>query len=121
MSLDLSLKILDLQESKTDASVFEDFKTQLTHKLKNDYKKYEYLRDTTLTLENYCERYIPIVTINTVKDLILPVLERDQQKKLILNLEKLHFKQTMEITEDRGDGTIFKRISEINEFCNRKL
>jgi hypothetical protein len=62
-----------------------------------------------MTLENYTERYLPLVTLNTVTELIKPVIlvEEKKLKKYIKQFDKMHYNLSKTILEDQGRGSIF--------------
>jgi hypothetical protein len=53
-----------------------------------------------LTLENYTERYIPLVVLKTVSELLNPVFKKEEQKKLKQVTDDLHVNLSLAITED---------------------
>lgn len=63
-----------------------------------------------MTLENYTERYIPLVVLTTINDMMKPVLKDDQLKKFNKVCDNLHVSLSLAITEDQGKGSIFAHI-----------
>ena len=45
------------------------------------------VRDNLLTLENYCEKYIPINTIRVLKEILVPLFDDDH--KFVKKLDKV--------------------------------
>lgn len=65
-----------------------------------DRKAVQKLRDSVLTLENYSERYIPLVVLNTVMELMQPVLEDQRLKKFNKAYDKQRTCISKSILED---------------------
>jgi hypothetical protein len=57
-----------------------------------DKEKLQQLEDAQITLENYCDRYIPLVMMQQIKDLIKPVLDSDQLKTFNKVAQRCHHK-----------------------------
>ena len=47
----------------------------------------EKVGDNLLTLENYCEKYLPINTIRVMKDILTPLFDEDF--KFVAKLDKI--------------------------------
>ena len=60
-----------------------------------------------LTLENYAERYIPMVMLDILNEVFNPVLNDIQHKRFSKMIDILHEKMFIEITGNNGDGSIF--------------
>ena len=58
------------------------------------------MKDSILTLENYVERYIPMVILKTVKDLVSPVLDEIKLEKFEKVFERNYFFLSKSIVED---------------------
>ena len=66
-----------------------------------------------ITLENYVERYSPIVMLRISRELIESIIEENEVKrnKLIKNANKqLHYMHESVIGDIKGQGTIFQNI-----------
>jgi hypothetical protein len=74
-----------------------------------------------LTLENYCERYLPLVTLKTVTQLMTKVMPADQLYKLAKQSDNMHVALSLAITQDQGKGSIFTHIADINQYLSERL
>jgi hypothetical protein len=52
---------------------FKEWEANLTTKFDKLAKTHEKTKLNLLTLENYCERYAPLVTLNTILEMMAPV------------------------------------------------
>ena len=75
------------------------------------------VRDNLLTLENYCEKYLPINTIRVIKDILVPLFDDDFKfvKKLDKISERFCTEMQGNILNDIGRASIFEQIIKINE------
>jgi hypothetical protein len=53
-----------------------------------------------LTLENYAERYVPLVMINTTMELLATVLDEKRLKKMNKAFNRMHNNLSKSILED---------------------
>jgi len=75
-----------------------------------------------LTLENYSERYIPLVVLMTIGDCFKDYwLDPIDKKRFESRLDNLHVDLSMAITEDQGVGSIWANIEKINTFISKRL
>lgn len=58
-------------------------------------------KNDLMTLENYCERYLPIVIMNTCSELMMPIFDNDKdRKKLNKQFDKMHLYISRAILND---------------------
>ena len=53
--------------------------------------------------------------------LLLPVISPEQKQSLVKSFDDLHSEMTDQMLNDAGQGSIFKNILQINEYCSTKL
>lgn len=74
--LDQNIKLINLQQDKLNVFEFTDWSKKLDAKVEKERLNRQKLKRNVLTLENYTERYIPLVVLRTVSDLLNPVFEK---------------------------------------------
>ncbi len=72
-----------------------------------------------LTLENYVEKYLPLSQLKISFDLIKFTVE--DPSNLVKQQEKMYSEIADKIMRDNGEGSIYKSILEINEYCSERL
>ena len=81
------------------------------------------VRDNLLTLENYCEKYLPLNTIRVLKEILVPLFDDDH--KFVKKLDKVSERFCMEmqgnILNDIGRASIFEQIIKINDQMTKRL
>lgn len=70
-----NVKLIEFETSKMGTTGFKHWEAKLQKGLTEDRKSFTKYRDALLTLENYCERYVPLVVLNTMMELMQPVLD----------------------------------------------
>ena len=78
-------------------------------------------KDNLLTLENYCERYIPVIILNTVRRILTPMYEYEELVQFCTHADKFHLEMQSSILTDMGEGSIMKNIIMINEDLSTRL
>lgn len=80
--LDQNKKMINLQSDKLNIVEFTEWSKKLEDKIEKERSNRQKLKRNVLTLENYTERYIPLVVLKTVSDMLNPVFKKEEQKKL---------------------------------------
>lgn len=71
-------------------------------------------RDRVITVENYTERYIPIIIVKQLKHIVAPLLDEDQAVALDNTTARYYMDLAEIIANDQGEGSIAKNILETN-------
>ena len=81
------------------------------------------VRDNLLTLENYCEKYLPINTIRVLKEILVPLFDDDYKfcRKLDKAAERYCQEMQSNILSDTGRASIFEQIIKINDQMTKRL
>lgn len=80
--LEQNIKLINLQSDKLNIVEFTEWSKQIDERVTKERLNRQKLKRNVLTLENYTERYIPLVVLKTVSELLNPVFEKEKQKKL---------------------------------------
>ena len=113
LSLRIQLDKLDIQTAQQED--FSKLQLEVTKTLSEEKEKRKKIKRNLLTLENYTERYIPLVVLGTVFDMFKDVFRGEKLQKLRKVKDDLHVNLSLAITEDQGKGSIFANIIKINE------
>ena len=69
------------------------------------------MKRNILTLENYTERYVPLVMLTTIHDCLKNFfLDKETAHRFEKRCDDLHVSLSLAITEDQGVGSIWHNI-----------
>ena len=85
-----NLKLVAFDDLKLNKQDYLQFKETFLDEHRQNSKNIANQHDQILTLENYTERYIPIVIMNLVNDLIVPVLSDEECRLFNKSYERMH-------------------------------
>ena len=109
--------------TRVENVTFQNFQNQMRQDSQNFDIKLDKQRDDQLTLEHYCERYIPIQIQNMIIDNMNLVLKKDQLDVLKSEQNKLYRRIQEQIMDNNNftAGSLFENIMKINEDMASKL
>lgn len=81
------------------------------------------MKRNLLTLENYTERYVPLVVLITISDMFKEIFIDDLHldRRLRKRCDDMHVELSLAITEDQGKGSIWSNIEELNAYISSRL
>ncbi|CDW75226.1 UNKNOWN [Stylonychia lemnae] len=74
-----------------------------------------------ITIENYCEKYVPVKIQTIVMDNIKLFVNKETMQKLKSQENKIFHEITDQLLNDDGKGSIFNNIMKINEVLSKRL
>ena len=103
-------KVVGFDLKKLSNLDFEKYRAEISKQIKETQTQYTKINNAVLTLENYAERYVPLVMINTTMELLATVLDEKRLKKMNKAFNRMHNNLSKSIQEDQGNGSIFQNI-----------
>lgn len=76
--LEQNIKLINLQSDKLNIVEFTEWSKIIDERVTKERLNRQKLKRNVLTLENYTERYIPLVVLKTVSELLNPVFEKEK-------------------------------------------
>ena len=103
-------KVVGFDLKKLSNLDFEKYRAEISKQIKETQTQYTKINNAVLTLENYAERYVPLIMINTTMELLATVLDEKRLKKMNKAFNRMHYNLSKSILEDQGNGSIFQNI-----------
>jgi len=69
------VKLIHLEQDKLSAEYYTEFSKQMEKQIREESEKRKKLRRNLLTLENYTERYTPLVVLQTIREMMEGVFQ----------------------------------------------
>jgi hypothetical protein len=92
--------MIRLDQLKLNEADYTDWAKTLNDNIRQENEKRKKLKRDFLTLENYTERYTPLVILQTIRDLLNGVFEGRQRHTFNRTVDNLHVALSLSITED---------------------
>jgi len=64
------VKLIHLEQDKLSAEYYTEFSKRMEKQIREESEKRKKLRRNLLTLENYTERYTPLVVLQTIREMM---------------------------------------------------
>lgn len=122
VKLDNCMKeIKKVDEAKTDKSETYSLIKEVQKDNRSEQIKAQKTADNLLTLENYCEKYLPIATLKLLQKIMRPLYDEETLEKMKKHCNRFLIEMQQHILDDMGKGSLFDNIEKINDEMSNRL